>query len=92
MMEMFPVPWFGKMRLDRITDEDIDCRPVNFAKRERRRLCKKIAPDSTGVTLAADMRTVLIPCALHECAGEQNRQCGEYRPPGGKINSEPKGF
>jgi integrase len=52
MMEMFLVPYFGKMRLDRITDEDIDTWLVNFVERERRRLCKTIAPDRTGVTLA----------------------------------------
>jgi integrase len=52
MMEMFLVPYFGKMRIDRITDEDIDYWLVNFVERERRRLCKKIAPDSTGVTVA----------------------------------------
>jgi integrase len=52
MMEMFLVPYFGKMRLDRITDEDIDTWLVNFVGRERRRLCKKIAPDSKDVTLA----------------------------------------
>jgi integrase len=52
VMEMFLVPYFGKMRLDRITGEDIDYRLVNFVERERRRLCKKIAPDSTGATLA----------------------------------------
>jgi integrase len=52
MMEMFLVPYFGKMRIDRITDEDIDTWLVNFVGRERRRLCKKIAPDGTDSTLA----------------------------------------
>jgi integrase len=52
MMEMFLVPYFGKMRLDRITDEDIDYWLVNFVARERRRLCKKIVPDNTDNTLA----------------------------------------
>jgi integrase len=47
MMEMFLVPYFGKMRLDRITDEDIDIWLVNFVAREKRRQVKKVAPDHT---------------------------------------------
>jgi integrase len=52
MMEMFLIPYFGKMRLDRITDEDIDTWLVNFVMREKRRSAKKIAPDSTDSILA----------------------------------------
>ncbi|MDR1072543.1 MAG: hypothetical protein LBL45_02560, partial [Treponema sp.] len=51
MMEMFLVPYFGKTRLDRITDEDIDTWLVNFVAREKRRAVKKIAPDSADNTL-----------------------------------------
>jgi integrase len=53
MMEMFLVPYFGKMRIDRITDEDIDFWLVNFVEREKRRAAKKIAPESTDVALAS---------------------------------------
>ena len=52
MMEMFLVPYFGKVRLDRITDEDIDTWLVNFVVREKRRAVKKIAPDNTDSALA----------------------------------------
>ena len=34
--DVFLIPYFGKMRLDRITDEDIDTWLVNFGDRERR--------------------------------------------------------
>jgi integrase len=51
MMEMFLVPYFGKMRIDRITDEDIDTWLVNFVDREMRRNAKKIAPKNTDIDL-----------------------------------------
>jgi integrase len=44
-MQQFLVPYFGKMRLDRITDEDIDTWLVNFVDREQRRHCKIITGD-----------------------------------------------
>jgi hypothetical protein len=53
MMEMFLVPYFGKMRLDRITDEDIDTWLVNFVARERRWAVKRIAPDSMDNALVS---------------------------------------
>ncbi|MDR3336048.1 MAG: hypothetical protein LBT16_02485 [Treponema sp.] len=46
MMEMFLVPYFGKMRIDRIGEEEIDTWLVNFVDRERRGTFKKITGDT----------------------------------------------
>jgi integrase len=45
MMERYLIPYFGKMRLNRITEEDIDTWLVNFIERERRHTGKKIVPE-----------------------------------------------
>jgi integrase len=45
VMELYLIPYFGKMRLNRITEEDIDTWLVGFIEREQRQRSKKIAPE-----------------------------------------------
>jgi integrase len=45
MMERYLIPYFGKMRLDRITEEDIDTWLVGFIEGEQRRSDKMIVPE-----------------------------------------------
>jgi integrase len=53
----FLVPYFGKMRLDRITDEEIDTWLVNFCDREQRRNCKKIAGEKEVSLVPKKLKT-----------------------------------
>jgi integrase len=53
MMEIFLIPYFGKMRLDRISEEDIDTWLVNFVEREQRQLGKKMAAGERGAEAVA---------------------------------------
>jgi integrase len=48
MMERFLVPYFGKMRLDRMSEEDIDSWLVNFVEREQRRHGNTLVPGGNG--------------------------------------------
>jgi integrase len=57
MMNMFLVPYFGKTRIDRITDEDIDTWLVNFVDREKRRQVKKIAVDTDTALAPKKLKT-----------------------------------
>jgi integrase len=42
MMQQFLVPYFGKMRMDRITEEEIDFWLVNFIDREKRKNTRNV--------------------------------------------------
>jgi integrase len=55
-MEMFLIPYFGKMRLDRITDEEIDTWLVTFTKRERRISGNKIAKSTEIAPPAKELK------------------------------------
>jgi integrase len=57
IMRQFLVPYFGKMRLDRITDEDIDTWLVCFCDREQRRHCKIIAGDNETSLVPRKLKT-----------------------------------